>query len=415
VSILRAVGLFLAAWTACGVAQELPAATPIEYKSPVEDKNFYLFALIERSAAVRHQLAADPTLKRIAGARVVALTEATKTCQTKLDCYANALKWTNADAEDARQALVHVAGTSMLGELIHQLRSSGMYFRYNRMEDAEMLSRAWMDGVRGMNRAIDVYGLGGAPGYPAIDSATLDVKTEAGARTVATLAGVLEDDRASLELFFQPSLRFALGLMDLNQRDEAGRFEPLEKGENAAAFRKIKSTQWSRYPYTVIVVPGAGNERPGVRLSPYGKLRVELAVKRYREGKAPFILVSGGFVHPVQTPFSEAIEMKHELIEKYAIPEEAILVDPHARHTTTNLRNAARIMFRYGMPFEARALITTDPGQSSSIEKPDFEERCIREIGYVPHKLLGRISAFDLEFMPKIEALQLDPLDLLDP
>jgi len=189
----------------------------------------------------------------------------------------------------------------------------------------------------------------------------------------------------------------------------------MEKGENAAAFREIKSTEWKRYPYTVIVVPGAGNDRPGVRLSPYGKLRLELAAKRYRDGKAPFILVSGGFVHPVQTPYSEAIEMKHALIEKYGIPEEAILVDPHARHTTTNLRNAARIMYRYGMPFASKALITTDPGQSGAIEKPDFDARCMREIGYLPHKILGRISPFDLEFMPQIDSLQLDPVDLLDP
>jgi len=203
--------------------------------------------------------------------------------------------------------------------------------------------------------------------------------------------------------------------MDINLRDEAGRFEPMERGENAAAFRKIASTQWSRYPYTVIVVPGAGNDRPGVRLSPGGKMRVELAAKRYRDGKAPFILVSGGFVHPNQTPYAEAIEMKRELMEKYSIPEDAILIDPHARHTTTNIRNAARIMFRYGMPFEATALITTDPGQSASIENSNFETRCLRELGYVPHKLLRRTSAFDLEFVPKLESLQSDPQDPLDP
>jgi DUF218 domain-containing protein len=413
--MFRKLCWLLAMGASCAVAQEAPAAAPIEYKSAVQDKTFYALSMMERTPGVRQAIGADPALKRMAGARVAALDEAAKNCQIKIDCYADALKWSDGDAEEARLALARLAGTAVFHEMLQRLRASGMYVRYNRLEDAEMLSRAWMDGVHALNHAIDVYGLGVAPRYPAIDSATLDVKTEAGARTVATLAGVLEDGRASLELFFQPALRFALGLMDLNDRDEAGRFEPMEKSENAAAFRKIKSTDWKRYPYTVIVVPGAGNDRPGVRLSPYGKLRVELAARRYRDGKAPFILVSGGFVHPVQTPYSEAIEMKHELIEKYAIPEEAILVDPHARHTTTNLRNAARIMYRYGMPFESKALITTDPGQSGSIEKPDFDARCMREIGYLPHKILGRISPFDLEFVPKIDSLQLDPVDLLDP
>jgi hypothetical protein len=413
--MIRTVCLFMAAATSWAVAQERPATVPIEYKTPVEDKTFYLFSIIERSPEVRRAMEGDLSLKRITAARVAGLIESAKNCQTKIECYGTALKWSDADAEEVRMDLVRLAGNGAVRELVHRLRLSGMYVRYNGLGEGELLGRAWTDGVHAMNRAIEVYGLGGAPRYPAIDSATLDVKSEAGARTVATLAGVLDDDRGSLQLFFQPSLRFALGLMDLNHRDEAGRFEPMEKGENAAAFRKIRSTDWKRFPYTVIVVPGAGNDQPGVRLSPYGKLRDALAAKRYRDGKAPFILVSGGYVHPVQTPYSEAIEMKRDLMEKYGIPEEAILVDPHARHTTTNLRNAARIMYRYGMPFEARALITTDPGQSGAIEKPDFNERCMREIGYVPHTLLGRVSPFDLEFVPKIDSLQLDPVDLLDP
>jgi hypothetical protein len=203
--------------------------------------------------------------------------------------------------------------------------------------------------------------------------------------------------------------------LDVNHRDEAGRFEPMEKGPNAAAYRNIVTTDWKRYPYSVIVVPGSGNDQPGIALSGAGKLRVQLAAKRYRDGKAPFILVSGGFVHPMQTPYAEAIEMKRELMAKYGIPESAILVDPHARHTTTNIRNAARIMYRYGMPFAAKALITTDPSQSASIENPNFAQRCLNELGYVPHRLLGRTSLFDLEFVPLLDSLQADPLDPLDP
>jgi hypothetical protein len=397
------------------VAQQRPVAAPIEYKSPVQDKNFYLLSLMERTPGVREAILGDATLKGIGTARVQALGEAVKNCKTQIECYGTALKWSEADAEQVRAAIVRLyESAKALHGLMDQIRRSGMYIRYSDVPDAAMLGRVWMDTVHGMNRAIDVYGLGGAPRYPAIDSAT-DVKDEAGARTVATLAGVIDDGRDHLQLFFQPALRFALGLMDLNHRDEAGRFEPMEKSENAAAFRKIKSTDWKRYPYSVIVVPGAGNDRPDVRLSAFGKLRDELAAKRYRDGKAPFILVSGGFVHPVQTPYSEAIEMKHELMEKYSIPEEAILVDPHARHTTTNLRNAARIMFRYGIPFEAKALITTDPGQSGAIESPAFNERCMKEIGLLPHTLLGRISMFDLEWKPRIESLQADWQDLLDP
>jgi hypothetical protein len=127
------------------------------------------------------------------------------------------------------------------------------------------------------------------------------------------------------------------------------------------------------------------------------------------------VLVSGGFVHPAHTEFSEAIEMKRDLVGRLGVPAEAIIVDPHARHTTTNMRNAARLIYRYGAPFGKKAVVSTDPQQSSYIEGADFAKRCVDELGYVPYKILGRTSRFDLEFLPVIDSLESDPRDLLDP
>jgi hypothetical protein len=33
--------------------------------------------------------------------------------------------------------------------------------------------------------------------------------------------------------------------------------------------------------------------------------------------------------------------MKHDLMARFGIPADSIIVDAHARHTTTNMRNAA--------------------------------------------------------------------------
>jgi uncharacterized SAM-binding protein YcdF (DUF218 family) len=88
-------------------------------------------------------------------------------------------------------------------------------------------------------------------------------------------------------------------------------------------------------------------------------VRVEVAARRYKDGQAPLILVSGGYVHPNQTADCEALEMKKSLIDDYGVPADSIIVEPRARHATTNLRNAARHMYRYGIPFEAKVLITT--------------------------------------------------------
>src|SRR5262249_29624679 len=142
---------------------------------------------------------------------------------------------------------------------------------------------------------------------------------------------------------------------------------------------------------------------------------IRLAVRRYREHRAPLIIVSGGLVHPNQPSFAEAIEMKKVLVSDYAIPADDIIVEPHARHTTTNIRNAVRLMWRYSIPFDKPGLITTDIYHSKTIGSDDFKKRLDREIGYQPHELGRRISDFDLEFLPRLDALQMDSTELLDP
>ena len=392
-----------------------PEHKPLELRAPVQDKNFYLLSALEHTTGARDAVRSDPVLARLAAARLAAMDAAN--CDTDMECTAAAFRWSDRQMEEGGHALaaLYRASSAIRALADGPLRASGAYVRYQDLDGPGMLEAAWAECIRGINRAIDVYALGKAPRYAAIDSVMYDAKSDAYRRVIQHLSAVLGDDRANLDLAFTASLRFALELMILNNRDEAGRFEPMEKGENAAALRRAKSIQWNRYPYTAIVVPGAGNDRPGVRLSASGKLRDEIAARRFRDGKAPFILVSGGYVHPNQTEFAEAIEMKRDLMARFGIPEDAIIVDPHARHTTTNLRNAARLLYRYAIPFERKALVSTDPGQSQYIENPLFAKRCTDELGYVPFRLLSRTSPFDLEFLPVRESLHIDPQDPLDP
>ncbi len=402
------------------LASSLPAAEalrqPLDLRSPLQDKNFYLLSAIERTPAVRALVQSDPSLAALAAAKRTSLSEAVRSCAANVPCYANALRWSDAEIAQSREALQALMSKPPIHRFAEgQLREAGVFQRYHDRPAGELLAQAWDDAAAGINRAIDTYALGQAPRYAAIDAPTYDVKSANFGRTVQIMAAVLDDGSKSLELFFQPSLRFALELLMAQQRYEAARHEPLETGENRAAVRRVPSIRWAQFPYTVIVVPGSGPDRAGVALSPVGRLRLILAAKRFREGKAPFILVSGGYVHPNLTTFNEALEMKKALRTEFGIPEDAILVDPHARHTTTNLRNAARQIYRYNFPFDRKALIVTDQLQSAYIQSDPFAERCNKELGYQPHRLLGRVSAYDLEFTPVIDSLQADAADLLDP
>ena len=113
-----------------------------------------------------------------------------------------------------------------------------------------------------------------------------------------------------------------------------------EIADYSAAIARARTLDWSHYPYTAIVVPGIGPDDLDVSLSARGKLNVRLAAARFAQGLAPFTLVSGGRVHPRGTHYAEALEMRRALMERFGIPGDCIVVDPYARHTTTNLCNA---------------------------------------------------------------------------
>jgi len=408
------IGLVLITAGAALAQFQRPAPAPLKLQAPLQDKNFYLLSLMERSPAVRAALKKSAVLARVATGRIAALKQAAASCQIELDCSGGFL-WNDEQIAEVAQALAGLYRESpdVRAWTDGELAASGAYLADG--SGPELLEHAWTACIRGVNHVIDVYGLGKPPRYPAIDSLTYDPKSEGYRRVLHNAAAILAEGGERLDLFFEPSLRFGLELLLLNHRDEAARYEPMEAGENSAAYARIHTMDWKRYSYSAIVVPGAGNDRPGVRLSPSGMLRDEIAARRFREGKAPFVIVSGGFVHPAQTEFSEAIEMKRDLTTRFGVPPDAILVDPHARHTTTNMRNAARLLYRYGMPFGKTALVTTDPNQSQYIESPTLEKRCLEELGYRPYKLIRRTSAFDVEFLPLIESLRMDPQDPLDP
>lgn len=205
-------------------------------------------------------------------------------------------------------------------------------------------------------------------------------------------------------------------LLDVNDRSQALDYEPLGETENKKAYAQIKLTDWDAYPYTAILVLGAGPEDPREAISPEGRLRSAYAAMLYRQHQAPFIILSGGRVHPYHTPYNEAREMKRYLMEVWQMPESAIIMEPHARHTTTNYRNAARIMLRCGFPADRYALSTSSESHINDVaSETSLPQRCLRELGFVPYRAGKRLSARVIEFVPLPESFIIDPTEPIDP
>jgi hypothetical protein len=392
---------------------------PLTWSNEVSGKNFPLFALIDADQAARTAVTSSSELRAVLEAKRNAVATAAASCGAVASCHAAALRWSDDETVNVRKALDTLTKSGALKSVVATMRSSGLFARDVDLEDQAFVARSWERAADGLNNVLTVYGIGEEPRYPLIDSVAVDAASTGYGQIVDTAMGLMAEQSGQWDVFYQPTLALAIRLLDINWRNEAGRLEPLHLGENAAAYKRVATVKWSDYPYTVALVPGAGlsgeMERENHPLNPMGKEIIEIAARRYFDHKVAFIIVSGGYVHPKYTRFSEAVEMKRSLIRDFKMPEDAIIIDPHARHTTTNVRNAARLMFRYGIPTERPALITTRQYHLDTITSVAFDERNDRELGYRPYVSKRRLSRFELEWLPNVMSLHADPLDPLDP
>lgn len=369
--------------------------------TPIEDKALYLLVLLASDPASAAALSADAALSTSGAARDAELRKAAMTCDGDADCIAAAVLPSAASSDaDAKALSAALAKAGRLEWLANeQMRPSGRFHRYASLPDEALVESSYRDAAAALENGYNAY----ARALPKDKRAS-------------ALSAVVSAHPEPLA-FFQPMELVVLAALAEDGRDEAARYEPLEKGENAAVKAAIPSIDFTAYPFSVILVPGKGPADPTVILDPSGAARCDLAAARFQEGLAPIIAVSGGHVHPDRTLYAEAIEMKKYLITAHSIPEDRILIDPHARHTTTNLRNVSRLTLRYGAPADRPMLVTTDLFQSLYIGywSGMFGPRCQDELGYLPWRALVPISENDSCFVPTTLSLHQDARDLLDP
>jgi hypothetical protein len=418
IMILRRLTLSLLLLTSTSFAQN--AALPSSgfdrtYKltltNPVQDKNFYLLSLWERNPAVRRLLRENKILRKLSGDKFQAMKMAAN-CND-VACFDRLFRFSDPAIETVAAQLKALSKRPEFKKLIRKdMRPSGAFIKYDQQSDSEMFVAAWRDAANGMNRLLRIYGLGKDPLYRNIDRVSFDVSSEEYQKLLKAKLAEIKLSRNSL--FFEPTLNFALKLLEANRRDEAARYEPLEEGQNKPVIQEMPNIKWSDYPYSFILVLGSGPQ-DSARMSRTGARRADQGAQLYLEHKAPILIVSGGHVHPMQTPFNESIEMKKYLMEKFKIPEKNILIDPYARHTTTNFRNAGRLAIRYGIPSDRKALVTSSEDHITLTTKDGFRIRCMTELGYFPMEFITRISPTAAEWKPSVASLFLDSNDPLDP
>jgi DUF218 domain len=393
-------------------AQHKPQSTAIP--ASVQSKNYYLLTLLQRDAGTRQLIEHDAILADLTKTKIAAIREAQTNCKDAA-CLTASFKFTDQEIQMVADRLAALyQPNNAMGKLVGgQLIPSYTYSLYNALSPKEILLKAWQQDAQGINNTIAIYGEGKKPNYPAVDSISFRAHDKSFKDLVTNTTVALLNEIQTTRQFFMPSMTAALIFLDLNDRSDIINYEPMETTVNRAALQKAKTLNWAKYPYALILVPGNGPEEAHVPLDPNGMLRCRMAAAEYLKGLAPFIMVSGGKVHPYKTPYCEAEEMKRYLMHNLNIPESAIIMEPHARHTTTNMRNAVRLIYQYHFPATKAAVVLSDKSQSAGIT--NMAARCLRELQYVPYKLGRRLSDIEQEFYPVRESLQINATEPLDP
>lgn len=405
------------------------AYRPLAGPSPLQDLNFYLLTLLEQSPDALAALSSDSELEAIRLASAARAQAAAAACEVAIEaasqdrvvadevaaaCAPSALRWTDAERQAAAAAFGRVYDrTPAVRRLVgDHMRPSGRFQRDAALDDRTLMIAAWTQAQDAIDRIIRVYALGERPRYADIDSVIYpaDGSYYRGIQAQLIRLVALDADRPGPA--WGLARTYALELMDVNLRDDAVRQTAMQETENAPTLARLTGIRWDDYRYAAILVPGYSPEIAYEPLNPGAKFRLRYGVEHFRAGLAPVIIVSGGRLRPIGTEYTEALEMKRHLILRYGIPADAILIDPLARHTTTNMRNAARLIFRTGAPIGKKSLVT---GQVSYIGHQSFADRCMNVFGYLPYVLHERIDFDTYEFTPVLTSLHREATDPMDP
>jgi hypothetical protein len=381
--------------------------------SLITDKIFPFYNCVAHNQVFANIIQRDPVFKKEGVRHVKRVKMALEQCDN-VTCYATAVQWNPDEIAAIGNRLMRLCHDNpKMRRLLPLLKAGDHYNLYNTQIDAAFIWSVWNDAALGVNRILDTYIKGRKPRYPDIDAFSFQIDDPVFREMARQQLAELVKQHIRKDLFFKLPLQFALWALAINDRNEAARYEPLDKGMNKNAVESIPNIQWASFPYSLILVPGQGPEQEGLAIDPVSINRCRLAAERYQKGLAPLIVVSGGHVRPNKTPYSEAVEMKKYMVRELMIPENAILIETHARHTTTNLRNTARLVYRFKIPDNMKILTVTDPIRNAYI--PKMEKRFMEELGYIPCRDLKRLSAEENEVYSIKDALQVNPFDPLDP
>ncbi|MGN0191306.1 MAG: YdcF family protein [Candidatus Cryptobacteroides sp.] len=367
-------------------------------------KECYFLSLLRNLPEMRAIVSRDEFLNGVESAKFSRLSES-----SDMNEKFQALRFTAAEISQIGDYFESLweAGNSWDRLVTGHLVPSGCYYYTNASSAQRMLRAAWAHDAQIVNMIVDIYGTGTRDAH-----CTDDRRTATEGQLAEALATVQAKTSAS-GFFTDIAVEGMYYILKAHEREqEPTLFEPHKLGCNLAACQALSSTDFSKYDYSAIIVLGGSDET--TNFVQQAQERCDYAYTKWKAKKAPFIIVTGGRIHPFKTKDNEAETMKNYLMNK-GIPESVIIMEPQARHTPTNFRNVSRVLWRYGFPFEKEALMVMQSYIMDDMEAEAFRQRCYNEFGFMPITFGPRLDTYSKKLFPSKNSLTLGSIDPLDP
>jgi len=225
----------------CAAIAPAPQATVASPRDHVREKTLPLITLIERDSEALAAIRSDAELATIAAAYRARAEQAASTCAISAACYTAAERLTPEDISHIESVLRRLATDNAAVRRFADgsLKTSGIAATHDAEPGPEWLAAAWRSTSQMMEAMVSVYGENGPTRFPAIDSMRLDPKSDGFGRMMRTLTALMLERHDGREAVFEAPADFALSVMQTDNRDEDGRHEPMEAGENSDAFERM--------------------------------------------------------------------------------------------------------------------------------------------------------------------------------
>jgi len=225
-------------FTISSLAQIPISNHPIVARGSVQEKNFYLLTLLQNDPKISGLINKDPLLCNIALKQKQAIATSLNAFNYKEITTNLKLSTEQIDQAGVELSKIYSKNKYFQDLVRYKLIPSKAYIHYKNLKPEEQLIKAWQQDAEDINHIIAVYAEGDKPNYPDIDSISFSVRSEDYIKVVKKAAQQIINKSAPSNLFFAPAMMAALTFLNINNRNDAGIYEPMENTVNKAPLQR---------------------------------------------------------------------------------------------------------------------------------------------------------------------------------